>query len=116
MFKKSIKSLIVILFLGTILSILFLSLSSGAIPGKPESPLDLATLSFDSKSPFEQKIGINAPTLIVSQVYEINDDYVGASFGDDDNIVDAGETIELRLQLVRPGSLPPIMLSNLIVY
>ncbi|MHA1244287.1 MAG: hypothetical protein ACTSP7_06895 [Candidatus Heimdallarchaeota archaeon] len=90
MFKKSIKSLIEILLFGAVLSILFLSLSSGAIIG-------------ESESPFEPIIRPNAPILDIYRIYEINDDDIGASEGDDDNIVDAGETIELRLEIENTG-------------
>jgi len=90
MFKKSIKSLIEILLFGAVLSIVFISLSSGAIVGEPESQ-------------FEPIIRPNAPTLEIYTIYEINDDNIGSSEGDDDNIVDAGETIELRLEIENIG-------------
>ncbi len=103
MFIKIIKSLIKFLFLGTIFLILLLSLSAGSISEKMESTNDLATLPIDNSSLFELKTSVRAPSLIVSQVYEINDDYTGDSNGDADNIVDAGETIELRLELENTG-------------
>lgn len=103
MFIKIIKSLIKVLFLGAIISLLVLSLTSGFITEKTDSTPDLATLPIDFSSPFEPKANLRAPSLIVSQVYEINDDYIGDSTGDDDNIVDAGEIIELRLQLENTG-------------
>ena len=50
-----------------------------------------------------KEYSIHAPSVMFSSVYEINDDYIGASYGDDDNLVDAGETIELRLELENNG-------------
>ncbi|MBN1329729.1 MAG: hypothetical protein JXA54_09675 [Candidatus Heimdallarchaeota archaeon] len=46
---------------------------------------------------------LKAPNVFVSQIYEINDDNIGNSIGDGDNKVDAGEKIELRLQLQNNG-------------
>ncbi|MFW9922246.1 MAG: hypothetical protein ACFFDW_03045 [Candidatus Thorarchaeota archaeon] len=46
---------------------------------------------------------INAPSVFISRVYEINDDSVGSSWGDNDNLVDAGEIIELRMELENDG-------------
>ena len=46
---------------------------------------------------------IKAPNLVVSRIYEINDDIAGSSDGNGDGFVDAGETIELRLELENTG-------------
>ncbi|MHA1126732.1 MAG: hypothetical protein ACTSQX_13990 [Candidatus Heimdallarchaeota archaeon] len=75
MFKKSIKSLMVILFLGAFLSIVFLSQSTGTITGEQDFPV-------------EPILKPNAPSLEVYAIYEINDDTIGSSDGDDDNLVD----------------------------
>ena len=48
-------------------------------------------------------LGIDAASIIISSVYEINDDNLGSSIGDGDGNVDAGETIELRLELNNNG-------------
>ncbi|MHA1126773.1 MAG: hypothetical protein ACTSQX_14200, partial [Candidatus Heimdallarchaeota archaeon] len=74
MFKKSIKSLMVILFLGAILSIVFLTQTTGTITGEQDSPV-------------EPILKPNAPSLEVYAIYEINDDTIGSSDGDDDNLV-----------------------------
>ncbi len=103
MLNKLIKSLVKVLFLGTILSLLSLSLTSGNISEKTEYMHDLDTSPIGNSLSFKPKANPRAPSLIVSQVYEINDDYTGASSGDNDNVVDAGETIELRLQLENTG-------------
>lgn len=46
---------------------------------------------------------IKTASIIISSVYEINDDNLGNSIGDSDGNVDAGETIELRLELNNNG-------------
>jgi hypothetical protein len=74
------------------------------------SLLILVKISYDNQSVilenrnnFPDFYFVNAPNLIISQVYEINDDYIGDSIGDDDSLIDAGETIELRLELTNNG-------------
>jgi hypothetical protein len=52
---------------------------------------------------YEQKQA-EEPILEISEIYEINDDYLGSSEGDGDGLIDAGETVELRLQLENVGN------------
>ncbi|MCK5159722.1 MAG: hypothetical protein KAR08_11220, partial [Candidatus Heimdallarchaeota archaeon] len=103
MLKRIIKSLTKTLFLGTIILFLFLNLSLGSSTKKSELAPANTTLPTDLGSPIKPILLPRAPSIIFSQVYEINDDFIGGSSGDDDNIVDAGETIELRLQLENNG-------------
>ncbi|HUU89272.1 MAG TPA: hypothetical protein VMX17_16175, partial [Candidatus Glassbacteria bacterium] len=90
MFKKSIKSFMLLLFLGILISILYLSNTPGYVSGTQDSPI-------------VHNLKPNAPTLEINRIYEINDDSIGSSEGDADNIVDAGETIELRLEIKNTG-------------
>lgn len=103
MLKRIIKSLIKSLFLGTIIFCLFLNLSLGSSTRESDfAPVD-TTLPTDMITPIKPILLPRAPSIIFSQLYEINDDFIGGSSGDDDNLVDAGETIELRLQLENNG-------------
>ncbi|NHJ47738.1 MAG: hypothetical protein FK733_08120, partial [Asgard group archaeon] len=83
-------------FLTLFFTLSFLMLLFSLLPNSNASPIEqskIIPVNTNSKT----------PNLVVSQVYEINDDYIGASYGDDDNLVDAGETIELRLELQNTG-------------
>jgi len=42
--------------------------------------------------------------VLIFRVFEINNDFIGSSKGDDDNLIDAGETIELRLEAINNGN------------
>ena len=103
MLKRIIKSLVVNLFFSTIILFLFLNISFGSSTSESESTLPYTSLSTNMDSPDKPIYIPDAASIIFSQVFEINDDFIGASYGDDDNLVDAGETIELRLQLENDG-------------
>ena len=58
---------------------------------------------YDSQSDQDNNLRIDAASVKISSVYEINDDNNGNSIGDGDGTIDAGETIELRLELINNG-------------
>ncbi len=103
MLKRIIKSLAKTFFLGTIIFCLLLNLSLGSSTSESDLAPANTALQTDMTSPTKPILLPRAASVIFSQVYEINDDFIGGSSGDDDNIVDAGETIEFRLQLENNG-------------
>ncbi|MHA1200301.1 MAG: hypothetical protein ACTSQF_13325, partial [Candidatus Heimdallarchaeaceae archaeon] len=98
-----IKLITKTLFLGIIIFCLFLNLSLSSSSRTSELAPTNIIIPTDMGSPTKPIFLPRAASVIFSQVYEINDDFIGGSSGDDDNFVDAGETIELRLQLENDG-------------
>ncbi|HUT82788.1 MAG TPA: hypothetical protein VMZ29_16450 [Candidatus Bathyarchaeia archaeon] len=84
-------------------TLITISISTDSMKSSKNSEY-LTSQVLDNRNSFKTPLfEVKAPNIIVSQIYEINDDEIGSSDGDGDHFVDAGETIELRLQLENNG-------------
>ena len=89
--------------LSLLISLSIFSILVGLLSTIDYSQNNNSNLIHYSHSTQDCNLRIDVASIIISSVYEINDDNNGNSIGDGDGNVDAGETIELRLELENNG-------------